>query len=37
MTRLIMKAVDLGGSAVFAALCAKAFLVHLYMGNFEMM
>ena len=30
MTRLILKAIDLGASAVFMALCTKAFFVHFY-------
>jgi hypothetical protein len=30
MTRLILKAIDIGASAVFMALCTKAFLVHFY-------
>jgi hypothetical protein len=30
MTRLILKAIDLGASAVFMALCAKAFCAHFY-------
>jgi hypothetical protein len=30
MTRLILKVIDLGASAVFMALCTKAFFVHLY-------
>ena len=30
MTRLILKAIDVGASAVFMALCTKAFFVHFY-------
>ena len=30
MTRLILRAIDLGASAVFMALCTKAFCVHFY-------
>ena len=30
MTRLILKAIDVGGSAVFVALCTKAFFVQFY-------
>ena len=30
MTRLILKAIDLGASAVFMALCTKAFCAHFY-------
>jgi hypothetical protein len=30
MTRLILKAIDLGVSTVFMALCTKAFFVHFY-------
>ena len=30
MTRLILKAIDVGASAVFVALCTKAFCVHFY-------
>jgi hypothetical protein len=30
MTRLILKAIDVGASAVFMALCIKAFCVHFY-------
>jgi hypothetical protein len=30
MTRFILKAVDLGGSAVFAAFCARALFIHAY-------
>ena len=30
MTRLILKAIDVGASIVFMALCAKAFSAHFY-------
>ena len=30
MTRLIFKAINFGASAVFMALCTKAFCVHFY-------
>ena len=30
MTRFILKAIDVGASAVFMALCTKAFFVHFY-------
>jgi hypothetical protein len=30
MTRLIPKAIDIGASFVFAALCGRAFLAHFY-------
>jgi hypothetical protein len=30
MTRLILKTIDFGASAVFMALCTKAFFVHFY-------
>jgi hypothetical protein len=30
MTRVILKAIDVGASAVFMALCTKAFCVHFF-------
>jgi len=30
MTRLILKAIDVGASVVFMALCARAFCAHFY-------
>jgi hypothetical protein len=30
VTRLAFKAIDIGASAIFMALCAKAFCVHFY-------
>ena len=30
MTRLLLRAIDFGASAVFMALCVRAFCVHFY-------
>jgi hypothetical protein len=30
MTRLLLKAIDIGASVVFTALCTKAFYTHFY-------